>query len=806
MRSSCSLSILLFVHLLICLTDGHGKTMKLANADSNVYIVYLGETQHNDSELVKDSHHAMLTSLMGSKQLALESMVYSYKHGFSGFAAKLTESQAQQLSEHPDVVQVMQNSFYKLQTTRSWDYLGVSPQIPTIIIDESRKGERVIIGVLDTGIWPESKSFSDEGLTEIPSCWKGMCKSGEKFNASKHCNKKLIGAQWFVDGLLAEIGRPVNLTALGEFLSARDSRGHGTHTSSTAAGAHVANVSYDGVGLGTARGGATYARLAVYKVCWNVRGVVCTSADILKAFDEAIKDGVHVLMLSLSAPSIPLYSEVDGRDPIAIGSFHAVARGITVVCAAGNNGPYSQTVANTAPWIITVAASTMDRAFPTQITLGNNKIFQGQSIYTGGEVGFTSLFYPGDDDASTGVCEDLFFRRSLMAGKIVLCFTTYDIPFVTSYASSLVRSAGGVGVIVSKRPNEITSRCQNFPCAEVDYEVGTQILSYIRTTRNPMAKLSLPTTLMGKDVSPKIAGFSSRGPNSVAASILKEQPDIAAPGVQIIAASSDVDTSAQKGFTMLTGTSMATPHIAGIVALLKAQHPDWSPAAIRSALTTTENNSNTNNDDDIEAWTKDPYDIPVFADAHPYKLADPFDFGGGIANPNGAACPGLIYDMDTTDYINYLCAMGYNSSAISQQTGQPVMCPTKTVSILDVNLPSITIPYLRNSTTLTRRVTNVGGAINTIYRAVIEPPAGTFVFVFPPILFFSCDIKEISFKVTITSMHHQLNAGYSFGSLTWTDGVHKVRSPISVRTAMPQKLNDASIEPKTKSCSDIQLM
>ncbi|KAL6550266.1 hypothetical protein OROMI_020754 [Orobanche minor] len=771
MRNPFSLSILLFVHLLIYLIDGHGKTMKLAFADSNVYIVYLGERQHNDSELVKDSHHAMLTSLMGSKQLALESMVYSYTHGFSGFAAKLTESQAQQLSEHPDVVQVMQNSFYKLKTTRSWDYLGVSLKIPTNLLDESRKGDRVIIGVLDTGIWPESKSFSDEGLTEIPSCWKGMCKSGDKFNASKHCNKKLIGAQWFVDGLLAEIGRPVNLTALGEFLSPRDSHGHGTHTSSTAAGAHVANVSYDGVGLGTARGGATYARLAVYKVCWDVRGGVCASADILKAFDEAIKDGVHVLTLSIGPASLPLYSEVDGRDSIAIGSFHAVARGITVVCAAGNDGPFSQTVANTAPWIITVAATTMDRAFPTQITLGNNKIFQGQSIHTGGGVGFTSLFYPGDDAASTGVCEDLFFRRSLMAGKIVLCFTTYDIPAVTSYASSLVRSAGGVGVIVSKLPNEITSRCRNFPCAEVDYEVGTQILSYIRSTRNPMAKLSLPTTLMGKDVSAKIAGFSSRGPNSIAASILK--PDIAAPGVQIIAASSDVDTSAEQGFTMLTGTSMATPHIAGIVALLKAQHPDWSPAAIRSALTTT-------------AWTRDPYDIPVFAEAHPYKLADPFDFGGGIANPNGAACPGLIYDMDTTDYINYLCAMGYSSSAISQQTGQPVMCPTKTVSILDVNLPSITVPYLRNSTTLTRRVTNIGGAVNTIYRAVIEAPAGTFVFVFPPILYFSCDIKEVSFKVTITSMHHQLNAGYSFGSLTWTDGVHKVRSPISVRTAMPQ--------------------
>jgi len=225
------------------------------------------------------------------------------------------------------------------------------------------------------GIWPESASFSDEGLGPVPSSWKGFCQSGDQFKATA-CNRKLIGARWFVDGFMAQTGRQLNLSRSGEYLSPRDVDGHGTHTSSTAAGSHVANVSYGGVGLGTARGGAPRARLAMYKVCWNVLGGVCASADILKAFDEAIKDGVHVLSLSIGASSLPLYSEVDGRDAIAIGSFHAVARGITVVCAAGNDGPEPQTVKNTAPWIITVAASTMDRAFPTQITLGNNKTFQ----------------------------------------------------------------------------------------------------------------------------------------------------------------------------------------------------------------------------------------------------------------------------------------------------------------------------------------------------------------------------------------------------------------------------------------------
>ncbi|KAL0324603.1 UNVERIFIED_CONTAM: Subtilisin-like protease SBT3.5 [Sesamum calycinum] len=649
MSNTFSFFTLLLVHLLVFLLDGHDKTLRLAVADSSnvsVYIVYLGERRHNDPKLVTDSHHDMLTNLMGSKELAKESMVYSYRHCFSGFAAKLTASQAQQLSG------------------KNKNLKGIC----LVVLDERLE-------------WPESKAFRDEGLGEIPSGWKGFCQSGDQFSAAKHCNKKLIGARWFVDGLLAEIGRSVNLTRLG-----------------------------------TARGGAPRARLAIYKVCWKLSGGLCASADILKAFDEAIKDGVHVLTLSIAAASLPLYSEVDGRDAIAIGSFHAIARGITVVCGAGNDGPSPQTVKNTAPWIITVAASTMDRAYPTQITLGNNKTFQGQSIYTGKEEGFTGVFYPADGgpDATAGVCEGLTLSPNLVAGKVVLCFTTVSSPIVTQRAALLVRAAGGVGVIVSKPPNDITARCRSFPCAEVDYEVGTQILFYIRSARHPVVKLSPPPTLVGKAVPAKIAEFSSRGPNTVAASVLK--PDIAAPGVQIIAATSALDTSAEEGFTMLSGTSMATPHIAGIVALLRALHADWSPAAIRSALTTT-------------AWTSDPYGVPIFAEGDPHKLADPFDFGGGIANPNGAACPGLVYDMDETDYINYLCSMEYNNSAISRLTGKPVMCP-KTVSILDVNLPSITIPYLRNSTTLTRTVTNVGST-NSIYHVIVEPPTGTIVLVNP---------------------------------------------------------------------------
>ncbi|KAL5762602.1 hypothetical protein ACOSP7_018866 [Xanthoceras sorbifolium] len=600
-------------------------------------------------------------------------------------------------------------------------------------------GEGVIVGLLDTGFWPESKAFSDEGLGPIPSHWKGACESGDQFNATIHCNRKVIGARWFVDGFLAEYGEFFNTSKkIQEFLSPRDANGHGTHTSSTATGSLVQNVSYNGLGFGTVRGGAPRARLAMYKVCWNVDRGQCASADILKAFDEAIRDEVDVISVSI-ANQIPLFSEVDEHNGIAIGSFHAVAKGITVVCAAGNEGPSAQTVKNTAPWILTVAASTIDRSFPAPITLGNNQTLVGQGIFTEKEIGFTGLVYAEDTTLSLqseGESQDPPLDASLVAGKVVLIFPSlYDrLPNATKF----VKSAGAVGIIFAKTPHDSLLPCDNdFPCIEVDFNVGTQILFYARSSRYPVVKLSPAKTFVGKPLSAKVAVFSSRGPNSIAPEILK--PDIAAPGVNIIAASSPL------------------------------AHPDWSPAAIKSALVTT-------------AWRNGPSGSPIFAHGASLKLADPFDFGGGFVNPNKAADPGLVYDMTTADYIHYLCAMSYNSFAISSLAGKPTMCPSeKKPSILDVNVPSITIPSLGNSTTtLSRTVTNVG-ATKSIYKAVIEPPLGIMVTVNPEALVFDAATKKISYMVTVSTTN-QVNTGFCFGSLTWTDGVHAVRIPISVKT------------------------
>lgn len=261
------------------------------------------------------------------------------------------------------------------------------------------------------------------------------------------------------------------------------------------------------------------------------------------------------------------------------------------------------------------------------------------------------------------------------------------------------------------------------------------------------------------------------------------QPDIAAPGVNILAAILD------GAYAFDSGTSMACPHISAIAALLKAMHPSWSPAAIKSALVTTGNNYHlyifflTRNKNDwsilITASTTDESNGPIFTDGAPRKVADPFDYGGGIVNPNRAADPGLIYDMDMTDYIHYLCSMGYNDHAITGLTRQPTVCPAKQPSILDVNLPAITVPNLKSTITVTRTATNVG-PVNSIYTASIEHPTGVQVTVKPNVLIFNSTAKKRSFTINFSS-NHKVMGGYYFGSLSWSDGKRVVRSPISVR-------------------------
>uniref|UniRef100_A0A2P2KIX3 Subtilisin-like protease SBT5.3 n=1 Tax=Rhizophora mucronata TaxID=61149 RepID=A0A2P2KIX3_RHIMU len=357
-------------------------------ATKKSYVVYLGAHSHGEELLgvdpnsVKESHHDFLGSFLGSRELTTDAIIYSYTNHINGFAATLEEGVAAQIAKHPKVVSVFLNQGRKLHTTHSWTFLGLEENgaVPSSSIwKKARFGQDVIIGNLDTGAWPESESFSDEGLGPVPSKWKGVCHHGS--DPSFHCNRKLIGARYFNKGYAAAAG-PLNST----YDSPRDLDGHGSHTLSTAGGNFVAGASVFGLGKGTAKGGSPKARVAAYKVCYPpLNGSECYDADILAAFDAAITDGVDVLSVSLGGDPTAFFN-----DGVAIGSFHAVKHGIVVICSAGNSGPADGTVSNIAPWEITVGASSMDRNFPSKVVLGNNMSY---TVFFSFQIGLLSSRY-----------------------------------------------------------------------------------------------------------------------------------------------------------------------------------------------------------------------------------------------------------------------------------------------------------------------------------------------------------------------------------------------------------------------------
>ncbi|KAH0702933.1 hypothetical protein KY290_018253 [Solanum tuberosum] len=502
---------LAFVFLIVLLLNLSDILLVQANGESKVHAVYLGRRKHDDVELTTSSHHQILSSVLGSQEAAKESIIYSYRHGFSGFAAKLTEAQAKRIAELPDVVHVVPNHFYQLHTTRSWDYLGLSAYSPpTNLLHEANMGDGIIIGVLDTGIWPESEAFNDKGLGPIPSRWKGRCESGERFDPAKACNRKLIGAKYFMKGYEASHGGKFDHKI--EFESPRDRSGHGTHTASTAGGSFSPNVSYHGLAYGTVRGGAPKARIAMYKVCYNGGG--CNYADVIMAIDQAIHDGVDILSMSQGSEP-PLSPDIDFTDGGQFASLSAVTHGITVVSSAGNKGSLPQTVGNISPWMLTVAASSIDRSLPTLITLGNNRTFVGQSLYTGKETAFLNIQH-------IRYCENFAPNDTSVAGKVGLCFLLGNELNLSSVIEDF-RDSGGLGLIVAKSPSRALEVLTfDFPSVGVSYDIGTQILNYlIRYSRKPRIKLSPAKTHVGKPVSTYVASFSSRGPNSIAPAILK---------------------------------------------------------------------------------------------------------------------------------------------------------------------------------------------------------------------------------------------------------------------------------------------
>ncbi|KAK6139278.1 hypothetical protein DH2020_026979 [Rehmannia glutinosa] len=573
-----------------------------------------------------------------------KSLVRSYKRSFNGFAAYLTDQEQEKLAGHEKVVSIFPSTTFYPQTTRSWDFLGLAENVhrnPTVESD-------TIIGVIDTGIWPESESFNDEGFGPPPKRWKGVCKGGNNFT----CNNKLIGARYYnsqsptVD-------------------SARDKDGHGSHTASIAAGNYVKDASFYGIAQGTARGGVPSARIAAYKAC---NGDGCQTTDLLAAFDDAIADGVDIITISVGGD----YPSQLENDVIAIGSLHAFQKGILVTQSAGNRGRVSSVM----PWIFTVGASSTDRGIVTKVAIGNGTIF---------------------------------------TGKIVLCSLFGGVKEAFR--------AGALGSVASQR--------LFFQSPAVADE-------------SSVVPLSIPSC-------PKLLQL--------------HKPDITAPGIEILAAYSPIGSPSfnpsdkrSVNYSILSGTSMSCPHVAGAAAYVKSFHPNWSPSAIKSALMTT-------------AWkmdrTKD-------------SLAE-FSYGAGHIDPVKAVDPGLVYETFTDDYIKMFCGLGYDSAKLSKIFGVDITCPAgQHGRSKDLNYPSMT-SYINTSVTFsenfTRTVTNVGLA-NSTYKVTTSTSPDYNITVTPNVLTFGATNEKKSFEVIISWKTN--NGKLVSASLEWSDGVRKVRSPIVV--------------------------
>ncbi|XVF75261.1 hypothetical protein PTKIN_Ptkin13bG0173300 [Pterospermum kingtungense] len=690
------------------------------------------------------SHHSSLLQDVFGSGFVNKSVLCSYKRSFDGFVVELTEEEARKMAGTRGVVSVFPNEKRQLHTTRSWDFMGFSEQV-----QRTSSESDVIIGVLDTGIWPESDSFNDKGLGPPPRKWEGICQTQNNFT----CNNKIIGAKYYrSDGLFGS----------EDIISPRDSEGHGTHTASIAAGRLVNRANLFGLGSGTARGGVPSARIAVYKICWSDG---CYDADILAAFDDAIADGVDIISLSVGFRIARDYF----NDSIAIGAFHAMSHGVLTVTSAGNEGPNPATITNFSPWSLSVAASTIDRKFFTKVMLGNNVIYEGVSINTfdlknemypiihGGNAPNTAANFTW---ASSRFCLRNSLDSNLVKGKIVLCDARVN--------GSEPFRAGAVGAVMQDLAPTDYALSFPLPASYFVLADGSKIFLYINSTSNPTATIFKSNE--GNDtMAPYVASFSSRGPNPITPDILK--PDLSAPGVDILAAWSLISpVSPVRGdnrfvpFNIISGTSMSCPHVSAAAAYVKSFRPTWSPAAIKSALMTTAT----------------PMSSGINLDAE-------FAYGSGHVNPIKAVNPGLLYDAEEIDYIKFLCGQGYGTRFLQLVTRDDTTCSEATNgTVWDLNYPSFALFTSASgnvSRVFNRTVTNVGSP-TSVYRANVTVPAGTLkIRVNPSVLSFTSFEQKLSFALTIEGT---TDKSIVSASLVWDDGVHKVRSPIIVFVSISQ--------------------
>ena len=731
------------------------------------------------AEAAGDELVATHDEVLAEAGVSADERIQSFTNAVNGFAATLTYEQAVKLSNNPDVAMVLPDELQQPTTDSSGEYLGLA--VRGGAWDTGLTGEGVIVGVIDSGIWPEHPSFADDGTYPEPTVTLGdaldeddnVISSACEFGNSAHnpndvpftCNNKLIGARQMLQTYRAVIGADPD-----EFDSARDDDGHGTHTASTAAGNAGVEAEIFGKSYGEISGIAPRAQIIAYKGLGNQGGF---TSDLAAAVDQAVADGVDVINYSVGGgPNL--------TGPDAIAFLFAARAGVFVATSAGNSGDAPATIGGPAdlPWMTTVAASTQERFFRGTITLTDGDYperprhgnfyalwqwWQSLLHYQHStEVEFGSSVTPGTDGsidlvdaeaAGSDLCLLDSLDPTLVAGKVVLCRRGGNGRVEKSLA---VSEAGGVGMILYNTSDSDNLFTDNFwvPSVHVDFTEGSAVKAYIAAHDDPQAKIHKTGKRTEIDYDPSITIFSSRGPNPSSEDLIK--PDITAPGLQILAGNSpfpDLDQVPGELFQAIAGTSMSSPHVAGLYALLKQAHPDWSPAAAKSALMTTAN--------------------PKVRDNDRVSRADPFDTGSGhvrpgkVSKPSSMFNPGIVYDAGFLDYLGFLCGTG-------------ALCAVPAVDPSDLNYPSIGVGALAGAQTVTRTITSVADRPLT-WTASVEAPSGYDVVVEPSTVTLAPGAKA-TFTVTITNNGAGVIGEWAFGALTWNArGGYSARSPIAVK-------------------------
>ncbi|KAD7117974.1 hypothetical protein E3N88_05242 [Mikania micrantha] len=737
---------------------------------------------------LEESHDELLQSNLEEGSYK---KLYSFNHIVNGFSVHTTPSQANKLKKAPGVKLIEKDRGAKMMTNHTPKLLGLPQGVWHHSPIKDAAGEGILIGFVDSGINPLHPSFAyeyeyDDGFPKV-----GVCEEGPLFPKSS-CNGKIVSARFFSAGAQAT----ANLNASIDILSPYDAVGHGSHVASTAAGNHGVPVVVNGFNYGRASGMAPRARIAVYKAIYPTVG---TSTDVLAAIDQAVKDGVDILTLSIG-PDEPSNKKLTMLSMFDIFMLFARKAGVLVVQAAGNRGPGRYTIASYSPWAVGVAACDTDRAYPGSLVLGNGQKIDGigLSAATSGE--WSKLVLCKDalkgDFPTTHELEYVeecqhpdALDPMIVQQSIVICMFSAGFYNGSSSIPAIVdtaRTLGFVGFVLVANPAYGDYIADSYPLSVPGIMIpkvsdSQVVLDYYEkhTQRNYNAYNARASIGEGRVAtyenhkSPVVTRFSSRGPNFIDVNkhpidLLK--PDILAPGHNIWAAWSPMSVTrpilAGYNFGLVSGTSMAAPHIAGIAALIKQRNPSWSPSMISSAMATT-------------ATTYDNRGEPIMAqgqETYGLHLSTPFDHGAGLVSPIHAIDPGLVFMSGYEDYMNFLCSLpNADLEMIKTALGEP--CAHSFHAPSDLNTPSVTISSLIGSLIVRRTVKNVANKVE-MYVCAVVPPTGVAVKVNPPwFTIVPQGTQDLEVMLNVT----QVQDSFRHGEIVLTGNMnHIVRIPLSV--------------------------